>query len=165
MSHPQIQWASLVTQMVKNLPAKRETWVWSLGGKIPWRRACQPTPVCLPGESPWTGGPCGQQSMGSQRVRHNWVTKHTLGKATGEPFPMHGNSKMRIVGQLKEKARPCLDHIFPILGQRGVMPRDVPYPYAFLVRSIFAKRYVCTHGRILSYTKYGLWTRQIKVIG
>ena len=118
MSHPQIQWASLVTQMVKNLPAKRETWVWSLGGKIPWRRACQPTPVCLPGESPWTDGPCGQQSMGSQRVRHNWVTKHTLGKATGEPFPMHGNSKMRIVGQLKEKARPCLDHIFPILEVR-----------------------------------------------
>ena len=23
-------------------------------GKIPWRRACQPTPVFLPGESPWT---------------------------------------------------------------------------------------------------------------
>ena len=38
--------ASLVTQMVKNLPAVQETWV----GKIPWRRAWQPTPV-LPGES------------------------------------------------------------------------------------------------------------------
>ena len=24
-------------------------------GKIPWRRAWQPTPVFLPGESPWTG--------------------------------------------------------------------------------------------------------------
>ena len=23
-------------------------------GKIPWRRALQPTPVFLPGESPWT---------------------------------------------------------------------------------------------------------------
>jgi len=23
-------------------------------GKIPWRRAWQPTPVFLPGESPWT---------------------------------------------------------------------------------------------------------------
>ena len=25
--------------------------------KIPWRRAWQPTPVFLPGESPWTGEP------------------------------------------------------------------------------------------------------------
>ena len=26
-------------------------------GKIPWRRAWQPTPVFLPGESPWTEKP------------------------------------------------------------------------------------------------------------
>ena len=31
--------------------AVRETWVRSLVGKIPWRRAWQPTPVFLPGES------------------------------------------------------------------------------------------------------------------
>ena len=40
--------------MLKNLPAKWEIvfdpWV----GKIPWRRAWQPNPVFLPGESPWT---------------------------------------------------------------------------------------------------------------
>ena len=28
-------WASLVSQMVKNLPAVRETWVWSLGWEDP----------------------------------------------------------------------------------------------------------------------------------
>ena len=33
----QYSWASLVAQMVKNLPAMQETWV----GKIPWRRARQ----------------------------------------------------------------------------------------------------------------------------
>ena len=43
--------ASLVAQMVKNLPAMQETWVWSLGQEDPWRRAWQPTPVLLPGES------------------------------------------------------------------------------------------------------------------
>ena len=43
--------ASLVAQTVKNLPAMRETCVPSLGWKIPWRRAWQPTPVFLPGES------------------------------------------------------------------------------------------------------------------
>ena len=37
--------------MVKNPPAKQETQVLSLVGKIPWRRAWQPTPVFLPGES------------------------------------------------------------------------------------------------------------------
>ena len=35
-------------------------------GKIPWRRAWQPTPVPLPGECPRTEGPGGLQSMGSQ---------------------------------------------------------------------------------------------------
>ena len=37
--------------MVKNLPAIWETWVRSLGQKIPWRRKWQPTSVFLPGES------------------------------------------------------------------------------------------------------------------
>ena len=45
-------------------------------GKIPRSREWQPTPVCLPGESPWTEEPGGLQSIGSQRVRHDWVTKH-----------------------------------------------------------------------------------------
>ena len=39
--------------------------------KIPWRRAWQPTPVFLPGESPWTEEPGGLQSMRWQRVRHD----------------------------------------------------------------------------------------------
>ena len=31
----QYSWASLVAQLVKNLPAMRETWVWSLGREDP----------------------------------------------------------------------------------------------------------------------------------
>ena len=45
-------------------------------GRPPWRR--QPTPVFLPGESPWTEEPGGLQSMESQRVRHNSATEHSL---------------------------------------------------------------------------------------
>ena len=46
--------ASLVAQLVNNLPAMQETWV----GQIPWRRKRLPTPVFCPGEfhglySPW----------------------------------------------------------------------------------------------------------------
>ena len=55
----QHSWASLVAQLVKNLPAMWDTWVQSLGwvGKI-WRREQLPTPVFWPGEfyglySPW----------------------------------------------------------------------------------------------------------------
>ena len=45
--------------------------------KIPWRTEWQPTPVFLPGESPWTEEPGGLQSMGSQGVKHDWATKHS----------------------------------------------------------------------------------------
>ena len=43
-----------------------ETWVQSLGWEDPWKKAWQPTPVFLPGESPWTEEPGGLQSMGSE---------------------------------------------------------------------------------------------------
>ena len=69
-------WAFLVAQMAKNPPAMRDTWIQSLGWEDPWRRAWQPTPVSLPEEYPWTEEPGGLQAMGSQRVGHDWVTKH-----------------------------------------------------------------------------------------
>ena len=37
--------------MVKRLPTMQETWVRSLGRKIPWRRKWQPTPAFLPRKS------------------------------------------------------------------------------------------------------------------
>ena len=72
---------SQVAQTVKNPPAMWDTCVWSLGwevGKMPWRRAWQPTLVFLPGEgeSSWTEEPSRLQSMGSQRVRYDWATEH-----------------------------------------------------------------------------------------
>ena len=52
-------------------------------GKSPWQRVWQPTPVFLPGESPWTEEPGGLQSMGSQRAGHHWTTKHSLAFTSG----------------------------------------------------------------------------------
>ena len=54
----QYSWASLVAQMVKNLPVMQETWFDPWAGKIPWRRERLPTPVFWPREfhglySPW----------------------------------------------------------------------------------------------------------------
>ena len=50
-------------------------------GKIPWRRAWQPTAVFLPGESHGQRS-LGLQSMGSQRVGHNRGTEQILNQAT-----------------------------------------------------------------------------------
>ena len=46
----QYSWASHVAQLVKNLPAKWETWVQSLGWEDPLRRERLPTPVFWPRE-------------------------------------------------------------------------------------------------------------------
>ena len=43
-------WASLVAQLVKNLPAMWETWVRSLGWEDPLEKGRLPTPVFWPGE-------------------------------------------------------------------------------------------------------------------
>ena len=69
--------ASLVSQSLKNLPAVWETWVRSLGWEDPLVEGMKPTPVFLPGESPWTEEPGGLQSVGSQRVGHSWASKHS----------------------------------------------------------------------------------------
>ena len=45
------EWAFLMPQMAKNLPAMRDPGFDPWVGKIPWRRAWQPTPVFLSGES------------------------------------------------------------------------------------------------------------------
>ena len=41
-------------------------------GKVPWRRALQPTPVFLPGESHEQQSLASYSPWGSQRVGHNW---------------------------------------------------------------------------------------------
>ena len=48
---------------------KFDSWV----GKIPWRRKWQLTPIFLTGKIQWSEEPGGLQSMGSQRVRHDWA--------------------------------------------------------------------------------------------
>ena len=71
--------APLVAQTVKNPPAVQETWVQFLGWKDPLEEdptpghspVWQPTPVFLPGESPWTEESGRLWSMGLQRVRQD----------------------------------------------------------------------------------------------
>ena len=63
--------ASLIGQLVENLPAVWETWVWSLGREDPLEKEMATHSRILAWRIPWTEELGGLQCMGSQRVRHN----------------------------------------------------------------------------------------------
>ena len=62
---------SLVSQIVKNLPARQETWVQSLYWEDPLKKEMVTHCCIIAWEIPWTEEPGKLQSMGSQRVRNN----------------------------------------------------------------------------------------------
>ena len=64
---PLFQGASLVAQMVKNLPAMQETWVQSLGREDPLEKEIATCSSILAWKFSWMEEPGGLQSMGSQR--------------------------------------------------------------------------------------------------
>ena len=64
-------YASLVAQIIKNLPTIQETQVPSVGGKTPWRRDWLPAVVFLPEESHGQRSLAGHSPWGSQRVGHD----------------------------------------------------------------------------------------------
>ena len=68
---------SWVVQM-KCLPTIQETWVWSLGQEDPLEKEMAPHSSTLAWKIPCTEERGRLQSMGSQRVRHNWVTSLSL---------------------------------------------------------------------------------------
>ena len=63
--------ASLMAQVVKNLPAMQETWVQSLGQEDALEKRMATHSSIRAWRIPWTGEPGGPQSMESQRVRHD----------------------------------------------------------------------------------------------
>ena len=63
--------ASLVTQMVKNLPAIQEAQVQSLGQEDPLEKGMATHFSILAWRIPWTEEPGGLQSMRLQRVGHD----------------------------------------------------------------------------------------------
>ena len=67
--------ASLVVQMVKNLPTMQDPQFWSLGWIDPLEMEMATHSSILAWKTPWTEEPVGLQSMGSQRVGHDLVTK------------------------------------------------------------------------------------------
>ena len=64
----QYSWSSLVAQLVKNLPAMWETWIWSLGWKDLLEKGTATHSSILAWRTPWT-----TKSTGSPRVGRDWV--------------------------------------------------------------------------------------------
>ena len=80
--------ASLVAQMVNHLSAMQKTQVRSLGRKDPLEKEMAVHSSAFAWKIPWTEEPGRLQSMGSQRVGHDWVTSwcvsKTVSSLTGE---------------------------------------------------------------------------------
>ena len=70
--------ASLVAQRLKRLPGIQETRVRSLGREDTLEKAMSPHSSTLAWRIPWKEEPGRLQSMGLQRVRHNWATSLSL---------------------------------------------------------------------------------------
>ena len=64
-----------MTQLVKNLPAMPKIQVRSLGWEDLLEKEMATHSSILAWRIPWTEEPGGLQSMGSQRVGHDYVTK------------------------------------------------------------------------------------------
>ena len=64
-------WASLVAQLVKNVPAVQETWVRSLVWEDPLEKKMVTHSSIVAWKISWTEEPGGLQSTGSQSAGHD----------------------------------------------------------------------------------------------
>ena len=69
---------SMVAQTVKRLPTMRESWARSLSWEDPLEKKMATHSSILAWRIPWTEEPGRLQSMGLQRVGHDWVTSLSL---------------------------------------------------------------------------------------
>ena len=79
-----------MAETVKNPPEKQVTWVQSLDGEDPLEKGMATHSSILPWRIPWTEEPNVLQSMGWQRVRHDWVTN------TQPSLPTWSRSRWRL---------------------------------------------------------------------
>ena len=125
----QYSWASLVAQLVKNLPAMWETWVQSLGWEDPWRRERFPIPVFGPGEFHGLHSPQGRQESNTTErllLAHSFICLFDSGWAgslgcawTFSAAASRVCSPAARPGHLATAASPVEDHGLPQLHCMG----------------------------------------------
>ena len=140
------QRASLVAQMVKNLPAVQETWVRFLGWEDLLEKGMATHSRILTWRIPRTEEPGGLQSMGSQRVGHDWVTntitahtKERIRSECGRVNPEIGSSRNRW-GLGKEMAHLLGATIE--LSQGLQLPPVIPY---WIILPLLASSHTLPH--------------------
>ena len=69
-------WLRLWIRQLRICPQCRRPGVWSLGLEDPLKKGIATHTSILAWRIPWTKEPGRLQSMGSQRVRHDWATEH-----------------------------------------------------------------------------------------
>ena len=111
-------WASLVAQMVKNLPVVWETQVQSLGREDPLEKGMAIHSSILDWRIPWTEESGGLQSMGLQRVGHDWVPNTFA-------FSLHNNFFMIYVQEKYFNHCTLLLHSLDILLCKSKEMRDL----------------------------------------
>ena len=106
-----LSWVSLVSPMVKNLPAMWESrcnpWV----RKIPLEKGMATHSSILAWEVPWTEEPGGLQPMRSQGVGHNWATDTFRSVLHGFPykrFTMWSFASSRLTGEISLTWTPSI---------------------------------------------------------
>ena len=142
--------ASLVAQTVKNLSAMPETRVWSMGRKDPLEKEMVPHSSTIAWKIPWTEEPGRLQSMGSQRVGHDWATPLFYNKyMQTKCMESHGVSKYTIQTAYVVLSRiSCIITIFWINIQ--------------IKKNFFCMKRATNHVALKNYitwaTDFGNWT-------
>ena len=76
-----------MAQRLKRLPPMWESWVQSLGREDPLEKGMAIHSSMLAWRILWKEEPGGLQSVGSQRVSHDWVTNTTTGGSVVKSLP------------------------------------------------------------------------------
>ena len=103
----------------------QETWVWSLGGEMPWRRKWQPTPVFLPGKFHGQRSPVGFSP---------WARRVSAGPSAAQPHLTPAAFVSQLISVFLSSGTPPLDDStlslpFRTLGQRRII---VFLPWCYL---------------------------------
>ena len=119
----------LLAQTVKNLPAMRETRVWSLGQEDPLEKGMATHSNILAWRISWTEEPGGLQFVGLQRVGHDWAARshtHTHTHSLTDSYDYYWHHCHPCYSQLRNlqgccvaelqawRARCCMDQVLSL---------------------------------------------------
>ena len=114
------RWVSLMAQTVKNPPAMWEIWVQSLARKDHLEKGTATHSSILTWRIPRTVEPGGLKSMGSQRVRYDWVTfTFTFSTTRATKITEDGDCSLEIKRRLL-LGRKVITYLDSILKSRDI---------------------------------------------